>query len=418
MSRRSFPRISQSDLRDHADDARVARVWEKIERDLPAHGVRATSKRSLAVLLIAASFGLFGGGIAVGRALFAEHTNNGPVAVAPSPDRTMTDVLTTGADERTFPLPLGGNITLSPGSNVEVERRGEMVTLRLVAGEASLDAESTRSSAALAIVAGDATLSTQAGSALHVRRNRDDMDVTVSSGTVSISSPAGAQKLERGQRDKVPIHVVTAAQQATPHARTPAVAPVRRPGATQTPGEVVAPAPDWLVAYRSNDHTRALTLLRQTPGGISGAVTSASSAEELMILSDYARKAGDTSAAMSAWRRVYDAFPSSQQAQIAAESLAKSYEDQGKVDEAAKLRAKISMPAREEENLCAQIRLEQKAGRKDEATRLASGYSSKYPNGQCKDEVERILRGEAAIEDAPAPAPSSTPSGSPSSPLP
>ena len=76
MSRRSFPRIDPAALRDHADEARVERVWERIERDLasrPRAGAPRGSgaARSFAYVAVAAAFGAFGAGVLVGKATWA-----------------------------------------------------------------------------------------------------------------------------------------------------------------------------------------------------------------------------------------------------------------------------------------------------------------------------------------------------------
>ena len=56
MSRRCLPAIDPKDLRDHADEARIARVWQRIEHDLT--GFEAPPKRSpsFTYLAVAAAF--------------------------------------------------------------------------------------------------------------------------------------------------------------------------------------------------------------------------------------------------------------------------------------------------------------------------------------------------------------------------
>src|SRR3954469_6364452 len=137
MSRRSVPRISPNDLRDHADEARIARVWDRIERDLGGFEAPAARPPRLVYLAIAAAFAAFGGGILVGKLAFQDRPG-GAVAVVASPDRSTVDVLAAGSEGRTFALPGGGMLTLQPGATVEIERGGTS-TLKLLQGEASID---------------------------------------------------------------------------------------------------------------------------------------------------------------------------------------------------------------------------------------------------------------------------------------
>src|SRR4051794_14720417 len=86
MSRRSFPRIDPADLRDHADEARVERVWERVEHDLQARAdrvgaqsfeaARASRARrtSFVYVAIAAAFGAFGAGLLLGKATWDKKT--------------------------------------------------------------------------------------------------------------------------------------------------------------------------------------------------------------------------------------------------------------------------------------------------------------------------------------------------------
>lgn len=384
--------IRPSDLRDHADEARVARVWSRIEENLPHVAPASPRRASTAVLLAAAAIGLFGGGLFVGKAM----SSRAPAlaTATPSHDTIDRDVLAAGSNERTFPLPSGGELTLEPGSTVEIEHDGSRVTLRLVQGEAKVDAADAQKEARLAIVAGDATLSAQAGSALRVKRNPEDLEVSVSSGLVSVDSPAGSQRLERGQRlDKVPIHssAVAIAQPNAPRARSSQGQ--RRPNDPGAKGNEVAVAiPDWRAAEESGEHDRAYELLKQAPGGVEGAIASSASAEEILRMADVARP-HDQAAAIKAYERILSSFKGSDQA----------------------VAAQISLDSIDEKTVCKQMRAEDAAGNKDKAARLASDYASRHPDGPCKDDAER-LKLEGDVADASAPAPSAQPSTQPSAP--
>jgi ferric-dicitrate binding protein FerR (iron transport regulator) len=302
MSRRSVPRIAPADLRDHAEEARIDRVWARIEPELVV--APAASRRPvLAYLAIAAAFSAFAGGVFVGKVAF-----QGPVltAIAPvqSNERTRVDVLAAGSEGRSFPLPGGGQLQLQPGATVEVERAGGQLTLKLLQGAASVDTLSAPQTPGLMIVAGEAQLNTQAGSVVNVRRNQDDLDVSVSDGSVSITSPADPKprKLGRGgQLERVPLHTAVAALSPTspPMVRGPLLAAgAHRPNQPRAGGKSAAvDAPGWLTSYENNEDTTALALLRQLPGGLPGAISNARSAQELMAISTIARgKDGDPGA--------------------------------------------------------------------------------------------------------------------------
>jgi ferric-dicitrate binding protein FerR (iron transport regulator) len=221
MSRRPVPRIAPEDLRDHADEARIARVWERVEHDLV--GLEAPRRRrssSLVYVAIAASFAAFGGGLLTGK--YGFHDRVAPAtAVAATSEGAAADVLAAGSEKRSFALPGGGQLTLQPGATVELERAGDALTLKLVQGEAAIDTVALPRAAGLALVAGEAKLEAQAGSVLTVSRDQEDMDVSVRDGAVSITSPAGTQQLGRGERvDAVPIRSVTASAAPLADSRT------------------------------------------------------------------------------------------------------------------------------------------------------------------------------------------------------
>ncbi len=399
MSRRSVPRIAPADLRDHAEEARLERVWARLDANLPAVVPAANRRPVFATLAIAAALSAFAGGVFVGKTAF-----QGPVlaAIAPvqSRERTTVDVLAAGSEGRSFSLPGGGQLMLQPGATVELERAGGEFTLKLLQGAASVDTIGAQRVAGLMIIAGDARLNTQAGSVLNVRRNQDDIDVSVSDGSVNITSPAGTQRLDRGgQAESVPIH-------ALPNALSPTASPTHhapRPSRAAIPGQprVSKPlpvvGPGWLSRYEANDFAGALTLLRQEPGGISGAVAGARSANELMAISTLARaKDGDPGAAMTALKTVVDRFPDDASAQVAAYSLAGMLQTAGKGEQARDYldRAKKLNGPFAEDALCRRIKGERASGNKDEAVRQAREYVAKYPDGRCKDEVELALEGD------------------------
>jgi TolA-binding protein len=409
MSRRSVPRIAPNDLRDHADEARIARVWERIEQDLT--GFEAPDVRSprLAYLAVAAALAAFGGGILVGKLSFDE-PRLASVPVIASSDKSTVDVLAAGSEGRSFTLPGGGTLTLQPGATVELERAGSAATLKLIQGEASIDTANAGRVAGLVIVAGEARLNTQAGSVLNVRRNQDDMDVSVSDGSVNITSPAGARKLGSGESDAVPIRAPTAtaspldaplprARARLDHARQPDEPREIEPQTAPTSG------PEWFARINA-DPEGALQLLRQQPGGIDSAISAAHSAGELMAIADLARsKGGDKAAAVSAFKRVIERFPDDPNAPIAAYHLSKSYSEKGQPDLAKRYQDLYPTAEVAQDALCGQMRAAQEAGHKDEAIHKAREYVARYPDGPCKNNAESVLsseEGASGIDTAPA----------------
>ncbi len=371
----------------------------------------------LAWVAVAASFAAFGAGLFVGKHSLHEEANVA-VPALPSSDRVDVAVLAAGSEERTFPLPNGGQLTLQPGATAELERIGSNdVTLKLVQGAASVHTADSTPKGALTIVAGEARLNAQAGSVLNLQHNGDSMDVSVDDGVVSVSSPAGPRHLSRGQRaEAVPLHTVTSQArevEARPREERPlharGVASARRNGVVEAPVAEVPAAPsagpEWLARANHYDYSGALVLLRQEPGGLDGVIASARSAHELMTIADIARsKGGDVNAAIKALTRLVESFPGDQRAQVAAYTLAQIFEKNGQSDQARKYyeRAGKLSGALAEDAICGQMRAAHAAGQMDEAARRATEYVAQYPDGRCKEEADSILHagGDDAEADA------------------
>jgi hypothetical protein len=414
MSRRSFPRIAPADLRDHADEARIGRVWERIERDLGGEAAAAAPSRRAGLLYvaIAATFAAFGGGLLVGKVAW---DHRAPEAMpSKSPDKISVEVHAAGTQIRAVPLPGGGRLTLSPGTTVELERTSaDALTLNLLQGEASIDTAGAARKA-LAIVAGDARLNTQAGSVLSVRRNQDDLDVTVNEGTVDISSPAGSQRLGRNEHQAVPIHTTTVAS-APIDAPAPRmrVLPPRRPVGPAAKINKTASIPDWLARYDANDFDGAFTLLKKRD--ISATIDAARSARELMAIATVVRGKGDRSAEIRANERLVKGFASDQRASLAAGRLADLYQGSGEADLAKTYRDQVGPLARNATTGSDSLFCNLISGESDKtkAALLAKEYLDKYPDGECHEKFEKMLQGNGL---APAPDPAPASSDAPSAP--
>jgi FecR protein len=400
MNRRGVPPIAPTDLRDHADEARIARVWDRIENDLA--GVEAAPSRGggLYYALVAATLAAFAGGLVLGKAVWDSPSPSPSVPVVALDDKPEMDVLAAGSEGRTFPLPGGGLLRLEPEATVEIERTpGGGLTLRLVQGEASIDTAGAPDRAALAIVAGEARLSTRAGSVLSMKRNADDLDVMVKDGSVDITDAQGLRHQLRSGDPARSVSLRTRSATAPTSvgmklSRAPA--PLAAPEEPEAPPVVAAPAPDWRARHSAGEYRQAHQLLSAQPGGVAGAITAAKSATELVAISDVTRGGGGSvSDTVRALQRVVDDFASDPYAQVAAYTLAKIYgamntEEAKKEAQKYLERSRSLGGALAPDALCKQI----STANKDDAVRLAKEYVTKYPNdGRCKEEAEGIIAG-------------------------
>lgn len=418
MSRPSIPPIAPHDLRDHADQDRIDRIWERLEGDLVAGAPEARPRRTAAlVLALAATFAAFGGGLVAGKRIWSAPP--GATAIQSAPEHVDTDIFAAGEQDRSFDLPGVGQLRLKPGATVEMDKTGGAVTLRLVQGEASVD--NRVGGGGVAIVAGEARLSTLPGSSVTVHKNDDDVDVRVDDGSAELASPAGTRHMKPGEEVRqVPIHsTVASAERGLSPKRRPSVPISPRPGDIVPDSVVpVVAGPAWLVLHNAGNSTGAYEALAQLPGGVDGAIAAAHSGGELMSISDVATVGGDREASTRALLRIVNDLPGDQWAQTAAVKLSSIFEG----DPAKALAYVARAPALYrtlkptgpfvEDALCYELRSEK---HRAEATRKAQEYLTTYPHGsRCKDEAERIDRGEGTFaDDGPAsvgPGPSAVPS--------
>ncbi|NUP10502.1 MAG: hypothetical protein HOW73_31010 [Polyangiaceae bacterium] len=432
MSR--LPSIDPRSLRDHADDARVDRIWDRLRDELPAprSSVTATpvpgallhTKRpavARTVFLFAAAAAMFGTGLVIGSSNEPEQANL-PVA---TPDGPMTDVFAAGTKPRTFALPGGGRIVVEPGSTVEVVSvSDERVNLSLLRGAASLDAVDIP----VDVVAGVAHVSAPAGSSVSLARREADLDVLVAQGTATVTSPAGQQVVRGGhvlsrvpivatvtstdQRADVPPPVPVPVNDADPDARAPApsasqslVAPTSSadpaPVAATTVAAPEAPA-TWLSLVKSDKYEAALELLEKGPG-LQATINGSQSASELWYLWEVAATGKKDNLKVLALRRVVDEFGSDPSAAAAALQLAQFYEPTDK-QLAAKYREKAAQTkGLAEVALCSQVRAMASEGDDVDprrATQKATEYLTTYPMGSCADDAKALLQDVAGKFDA------------------
>jgi hypothetical protein len=414
MSR--LPRISPDDLRSHAGDARVERIWQRVQPELPT---RLRRPRSVArsVLLAAAAFSVFGVGLAIGRMtldaeLDASLWADAETAVLrASNDAPMVDVFAAGSNPRSFMLPRGAKLSLEPSSLVElVEVSDGSITLTLLQGNATVDA--TTAEGSFFVLAGEARVSAPAGSSMSLARGESDIDVVVASGAVEVFSPAGRHLVKRGQ---ALAHVPTVTkvselgdiEPADEPVRVAMVPPRREHGmaAQRSPSEpspvspadvVVTPAvepaaPSWLTLVSSNKYDEALEVIEKGPG-LEATIKNAQSAAELMALSDIA---GSKRPALRirALHRVADEFASDPSAPAAAYYLSRIYESSDKVL-ASKYREKMKQAAALSElAICSELKVMSTATDAElaAAVQKATEYLGSYPKGSCVEDANSIL---------------------------
>jgi len=411
MSRREVPPISAVDLRDHADSERVQRIWERIENDLgprPARVARRDGGR-VWIALAAATLTAFAGGVWLGE---SDRGDDSARQLAAASDPATIDVFAAGSEARAYRLPGGGQITLEPHSVVEIAvaettagvEKG-MLTLRLLRGAAALDTSNGRA-AGLAVVAGELHLSTQAGSMLRIRRNDTDVDVSVSSGSVDITSPEGRRRLGSGEHvSGLPMFSRTASVQpqdddetsepdepltlARADTEADADADEEVDEAIREPEPV--PARDWVALHydRTSNPNEVLQAIELQYGSVANAVAAVQTDRELNALAYQ-----DSAQTVRVLERIVNEFPSSPYAGTAAASLASHYERAGQSDLAQRYLAMVPQD-RFEDDYEACNNLEAMEPDTAEAAFAASQYLARYPNGQCTDDAGVILTAAA-----------------------
>jgi hypothetical protein len=394
---RGAPRIAQANLRDHADEDRIERIWNRIESDWLPVPARSTRPGAHWVAMAAAALGAFGAGVMLGRSSGDEITS------APTPttyaDEVRVDVCAAGETPASCVLPGGGRIEVKPHTIVEVAHSdGQLLTLRLLQGEADI---TSSTSDGLAIVTGETRMSTQAGSVVSVRRNQADVDVSVAGGLVDVSSPDGQRRqLRSGERaDRIPI---TAATAAAPTEEKKSIA-AERPLALAAETEEVegdpalveeAPAPepreDWAARYDSGDWDGAVRLVERDFGSLQAAIASVESPERMAAMADLADAAKQSDLARATRIRVIERWPHSPLAQGLAYQLGGEYYERYK--------AQLEQVLGQEQLECQRLYNYASTDNLSEAVTLAArAYLKRWPEGQCRDDADALIaRFEAA----------------------
>jgi len=402
MKQRGPCPISRCDLRDHATQERIDRIWERIEADLPMVESAAPAPSRWIIGGIAAVAASLTAGLLLGKLIWDQPAAAiemlDPPAVASTPRESSYEVLAAATRGQTYALPGGGQAVLSPGSILELLRqRSDGVELRLVQGDVTIDAAGVPPERTFAVFAGESLLSTQGGGRVLVRRDDHGFEVQVSQGDARLQSPQGERKLVQGEQVRTAwMHTPRpVARHLSSPLHSARVMPTPTPVALQESAPPVSNVPDWLSRGRAGDSEEALRLLRAQPGGIDGAIMAASDADSLWEIHDIAIRQ-DPAAACRALIRVAEAFPGDASAQLAAFKLGNYYRRAGQHELASKwfaLAAQSPEGVLAEDALCKQFRT---APNETQALRFAQEYLVKYPDGRCKEEAERLIAGEAS----------------------
>ena len=416
-SRRATPLVDPNHLRDHADEARIARVWERIERNLqpkgPARLPEPARARRWTALAIAASVASFVAGVGSDYLLrdHGDRTNRAPLVAAA--DTRAPDVFAAGAARREYALPGGGRITVEPNTIVDTKSNdGSGLTLNLVRGETSLSTEGMGGGAdrstPLSLMVGGAQVVTRAGE-LHVTRRGEVADMEVLLGSADITSPDAELGLKRTTlRSReiltVPLHLRTAEIVAP-------VSTVRQRGLPPREGErrlatPVAPAVGgWRERCAQGDWAGAYELLRQQPGGEQALIASASGSD-LVCISEAYRSKKDNVVAQGALERLAKDFPATELGKLANFQLGRLFEQTGRLDQARiyydRYRGLSPDAPLAQDTLCQMIRVAGQTGDRDRVARLGQEFEAKYPDDPCVEEIKQLLA-ESPVADAGAP---------------
>jgi hypothetical protein len=402
--RRSTPLVDPGHLRDHADEARIARVWERLERNLqpmaPARQQEPARARRWAALAVAAGVGGLVAGVGIGRGWHDRSEGAGSTPLVAAADTSSPDVFAAGASRREYALPGGGRIVVMPGTIVDTKSDdGRGLALRLRQGEASLSTEGAGGadrSTPLSLEVGSAEVVTKAGE-LHVTRRGEVADVEVLLGSADVTSPdaeLGVKRTTLRSREglTVPLHLRTAEVVApVSTARQRSLPP--REGERPTSAPVAPVAGGWRERCAQGDSAGAYELLGQQPGGGQGLIATAS-ASDLWCISDAYRKK-DNAVVMRALDRLARDFPSSKDAEVATLQVARLLEQAGNPEQARiyydRYRGLWPDAAFAQDALCQMILAAAQTGDGDGVARLGQEYLAKYPNGVCVEDIKSLL---------------------------
>jgi hypothetical protein len=411
--RTPLPFIDPAHLRTHADEARVERVWQRLERNLhgtgPARLREPAPARRWVALCAAAAAGLV---VGAGIDRLVDHDTRGTsgAQLVAASDVASSEVFAAGTTRREYALPGGGHIVVMPGTIVDtVSNDTAGLRLRLVRGEASVSTDAAGGlgrTTPLALVVGNAEVVTEGG-ALRISRRGDVAELEMLGGTAQLTSPDDELGLRRttlrqNQMLTVPIHMRTAELPSRNEAGPPRSFPPREDGVPAMAPATPA-AGSWHDRCEQGDFVGAFELLRQQAGGGRAAIAAATNPGDLACIRDaYALAKQDPGVGAQALERLVNDFPSSGLAGPALIQLANYHEQAGNVQAARsyyeRYRAQAPNGPLADGALCGMMRAAGKAGDREALARLSQEYRAQYPDGTCIEEIERLLAEIAAAE--------------------
>ncbi len=384
MSRREHPHASAVEralqdpdaaplgrlLDDGFKEEQVTRLWRGVEQ----RALRASfARRHGAVLLAAAALLLV---LSAGALRYFRP--GAPLMLSSGAPPSVLDAARGRVESR---FADGSRIELGAGSRMEVLRNdGQSFVSVLQRGQGVFEVE-PGGPRRWVVHAGIANVEV-IGTRFRVVREPGRVEVGVTHGVVMVraeSLPGGTVRLGAGQSI-----VVRAPNAADGSAAPPA--PIR--GSPASPAEI-APAPSVTpapTAPPSPPHASARTRAQPQPTG--------DAIDELFRVADQARTRGDNAAAVAAYEAVLARAPARDPRRgLAAMSLTRLTLRGDPARAATALDGSMQgMPsALAEDALARQVEAEGRAGRKDEAARLARIYLSRFPDGRREADVRRWL---------------------------
>jgi hypothetical protein len=420
--------INRDDLRDHGESARINRVWERLERNIVLEPAKPSRKPAHRLPLVAAAIAAgFAGGFFLSEGLNDAPTTSSPVVVAPADDHGTREVYAAGAEARSYPLPGGGTLHVTPGTIVDTVVRGQGgMTLRLVRGEATLttpnnNATNNNATQSLGLKVGRAEVTTAEGS-MRVRLDGDTAALEVINGTAALTTPDEdiKHRVLRPSKRKLRVRVTLASN-------TPTNTAVPGPLAVADDAELVADeavettdeaplvAPAWVVACNAADYDKAVALLSKEPGGLAAGLSGATAQQQSCIASGLEESDRDLEAIALNERTASDLSASVNTRMIAASNLARLYRQSGNTAAAAQYQMLFSQLSKgtllSESGLCNKIQLTANAGNEAEFARLSESYSTTFPDGDCTETIAQLAKDFAAKKAAAPPASEDEPAG-------
>lgn len=359
-------------LDDGFKEEQVPRLWRGVEQ----RALRASFARRHGAVLLAAAVLL----LVLSAGALRYFRPGVPLMLASGAPPSVLDAARGRVESR---FADGSRIELGAGSRMEVLRNdGQSFVSVLQRGQGLFEVE-PGGPRRWVVHAGIANVEV-IGTRFHVVREPGRVEVSVTHGVVMVraeSLPGGTVRVGAGQSI-----VVRAPNAADGSAAPPA--PIRGDARPMTTAEI-APAPSAALASAppvSPPHASARPRAQPQPPG--------DAIDELFRAADQARARGDNAAAVAAYEAVLARAPARDPRRgLAAMSLTRLTLRGDPARAATALDGSMQgMPsALAEDALARQVEAEGRAGRKDEAARLARIYLSRFPDGRREADVRRWL---------------------------